>query len=103
VPINPTSPQKVTEVGMVGPSPPPRGCLTPYSFEGNGLSLSRNWPVDFDHNGEIVVWEEDDVFWDGLPLDWALDGVFEEEALAIRDVMEEEFLRENVSMPKVKR
>jgi hypothetical protein len=29
--VNPTSPQKVTEVGMVGPSSPPRGCLTPYS------------------------------------------------------------------------
>jgi hypothetical protein len=86
--------QKVTEVGMVGPSSPPRGCLTPYSSEGNGLSLSRNWPVGFDYNGEIVAWEEDDEFWDGLPLDWALDGAFEEEALAIRDVVEEKFLRE---------
>jgi len=95
VPINPTSPQKVTEVGMVGPSSPQRGCLTPYSTEGNSLSLSRNWPVGFDHNGEIVAWEEDDEF-DGLPLDWALDGAFEEEALAIRDVMEEEFLREKM-------
>jgi hypothetical protein len=88
VPVNPTSPQKVTEVGMVGPSSPLRGCLTPYSSEGNGFSLSRNWPVGFDHNGEIVAWEEDNEFWDGLPLDWALDGAFEE-ALAIRDVMEE--------------
>jgi len=96
VPVNPTSPQKVTEVGMVGPSSPPRGCLTPYSSEGNGLSLSRNRLVSFDHNGEIVAWEEDDEFWDGLPLDWALDGAFEEEALAIRDVMEEEFLREKM-------
>jgi len=88
-------PQKVTEVGMVGPSSPPRGSLTPYSSEGNGLSLSRNWRVGFDHNGEIVAWEEDDELWDGLPLDWALDGPFEE-ALAIRDVMEEEFLREKM-------
>jgi hypothetical protein len=32
-----------------------------------------------------------------------LDGAFEEEALAIWDVMEEEFLRENVSTSKVKR
>jgi hypothetical protein len=96
VPVNPTSPQKVTKVGMVGPSSPSRGCLTLYSFEGNDLSLSRNWHVGFDHNGEIVAWEEDDEFWDGLPLDRALDGAFEEEALAIRDVMEEEFLREKM-------
>lgn len=33
-----------------------------------------------------MAWEEDNEFWDGLPL----DGDFEE-ALAIRDVMEEEF------------
>jgi hypothetical protein len=96
VPVNPTSPQKVIEVEMVGPSSPSRGCLTPYSSEGNGLSLSRIWPVGFDQNGEIVAWEEDNEFWDGLPLDWALDGAFEEEALAIRDVMEEEFLREKM-------
>jgi hypothetical protein len=50
------------------------------------------WPVGFDHNREIVVWEEDeDDYWDGLPLDWAMDGDFGEEALAIRDAMEEEF------------
>jgi len=94
--LNPCPKVPGTEVGMVGPSYPPRGCLTPYSSEGNGLSLSHNWPVGFDYNGEFVAWEEDDVFWDGLPLDWALDGAFEEEALAIRDVMEEEFLREKM-------
>jgi hypothetical protein len=82
--------------GIVGPSSPPRGCLTSFSSEGNGFSLSRNWPVSFDHNGKIVVWEENDEFWDGFPLDWALDGAFEEEALAIWDVMEEEFLREKM-------
>jgi hypothetical protein len=43
-----------------------------------------------------VAWEEDDEFWDGLPLDWALDWAFKEEALAIRDVMEEEFSREKM-------
>jgi hypothetical protein len=38
------------------------------------------------------VWEEaEDDYCDGLPLDWAMDGNFEEEALAIRDAMEEEF------------
>jgi hypothetical protein len=45
-----------------------------------------------DHNGEIVVWEEEeDDYWDGLPLDWAMDGDFGEGALAVRDAMEEEF------------
>jgi hypothetical protein len=29
-------------------------------------------------------------------LDWALDGAFEEETLAIWDIMEEEFLREKM-------
>jgi len=43
-----------------------------------------------------VVWEEDEDYWDGLPLDWALDGSFEEEALVIRDAMEEDFLREKM-------
>jgi len=55
---------------MVGSSSPSRGCQ------------SRNWPVGFDHNGEVV--------------DWDMDGDFEEEALAIRDAMEEEFLREKM-------
>lgn len=31
VPVIFTSPQKVVEVGMVGPSSPPRGCLSPFS------------------------------------------------------------------------
>jgi len=91
-----TSPQKVVEVGLVGPSSPPRGCLSPFPAEGNGFSQSRNWPVGFDNNWEIVVWEEDEDYWDGLPLDWALDGSFEEEALVIRDAMEEDFLREKM-------
>jgi hypothetical protein len=71
---------------MVGPSSPLSGCF-------NGFSQSRNWPIGFDYNGQIVVWEEEDEddYWDGLPLDWVMDGDFGEEALAIRDVMEEEF------------
>jgi hypothetical protein len=70
---------------MVGPSSPPKDCLSPFSpyfAERNRFFQSRNWPVDFDHNGEIMVWEDED-YWDGLPSDWALDGSFEEEALAI--------------------
>jgi hypothetical protein len=45
----------------------------------------------------MVVWEEEeDDFWDGSPLDWALEGAFGEEALAIRDAMEEEFQLEKM-------
>jgi hypothetical protein len=49
-----------------------------------------------------VVLEKEDDFWDGLPLDWALDGDFAldrdfgEEAMAIRDAMEEEFQRDKI-------
>lgn len=38
---------------------------------------------------------EDD-YWDGLPLDWALEGDFGEEALAIRDAMEEDFQQDKM-------
>jgi hypothetical protein len=51
----------------------------------------QEWPVGFDLSGEVVVWEQDDEFWDGMPLDWAMDGVHGEESLAFLDVMEEEF------------
>jgi hypothetical protein len=62
---------------VVVPCSPSSGCL-------NGFSQSRNWPIGFDHNGQIVVWEEEeDDYWDGLPLDWAMDGDFGEEAMAI--------------------
>jgi len=70
---------------VVGPSSPLSGCL-------NGFSQSRNWLVGFDHNREIVMWEEEeDDYWDGLSLDWAMDGDFGEEVMAIQDTMEEEF------------
>jgi hypothetical protein len=76
--------QEANNGGVVGPSSPPSGGC---------FSQSWNWPVGFDHNGEIVVWEEEeDDYWNGLPLDWAMDGDFGEEALAIWDAMEEEFL-----------
>jgi hypothetical protein len=83
--VPPVALQEVNNGGVVGPSSPLSGCF-------NGFSQSRYWPVGFDHNGEIVVWEEDeDDYWDGLPLDWAMDLDFGEEALAIWDAMEEEF------------
>jgi hypothetical protein len=87
----PASPRKVFDVGMVEPSSPPRGCSISSPVEGNGFSQSRNWQIGFDHNGEIVVWEEDIDLWDVSPLDWASEGAFGDEALAIRDAMEEEF------------
>jgi hypothetical protein len=68
-----------------------KGCIISPSIEGNRFSQSRNWSVGFDHNGEIMVWEEEDDYWDGLPLDWASDGAFGEEAMAIWDAMEEDF------------
>jgi len=81
----PASLQEVNNGGVVGLSSPPSGCL-------NGFSQSRNWPVGFDYNGEIVAWEEEEGdYWDGLPLNWTMDGDFGEEAMAIRDAIEEEF------------
>jgi len=94
VPASLALPRKANVVRMVGPSSPSRGC--PAAVEGNGVSQSRNWLVGFDHNREVVVWEDINDFWDDLPLDWAMDGDFEEETLAIRDAMEEEFLREKI-------
>jgi len=90
--VPPFLPREVKDVGMVRPSSPPRGCISPCSVEGNGFSQYRNWPVGFDHNGEIIVWEEEeDDYWEGLPLDWVLEGAFGEAALAIKDAMEEDF------------
>jgi hypothetical protein len=43
-----------------------------------------------------VVWEEDVDLWDVSPLDWALEDAFGDEALAIRDAMEEEFQRDKM-------
>jgi hypothetical protein len=77
--------------------PPPTSChIFPPPVEGNGFSQSQNWPVGFDQNGEIVVWEKDDEFWDGLPLDWVMDGFHDEESLAILDALEEEIHRDKM-------
>jgi hypothetical protein len=43
-----------------------------------------------------VVWEEGVDFWDRLPLDWALNSAFGEEALAIRNAMKVEFQRDKM-------
>jgi hypothetical protein len=73
----PASPREVNKVEEVGPSSPPSGCF-------DSFSQPRN---------DIVVWEEDDDYWDGLPLDWAMEGDFGEKAMAIRDAMEEDYQR----------
>jgi hypothetical protein len=48
---------------------PKRDRIIPSSVEDNGFSQSCAWPVDFDLNKEIVVWEEDVDYWDGLPME----------------------------------
>lgn len=52
--------REVKDVGVVGPSSPPSGCIFPCSVEENGFSQAKSWPVGFDHNREIVVWEEEE-------------------------------------------
>jgi hypothetical protein len=90
VPVPPVVLREVKKVGVVRPSSPSSGCFSPCSIERTGF-------FGFDHNGEIVDWEkEEDDFWDGSPLDWALEGAFGEEALAIREAMEEDFQREKM-------
>jgi hypothetical protein len=93
VSVTPVSPWDVNDVRVLRLSSPPSGCIIPSFVKGNGFYQSRDWPVGFDHNWEILVWEEDVDFWDGLPLDWALDDAFGEEALAIRHAIEKEFQR----------
>jgi hypothetical protein len=46
--------------------------------------------------GRLWFGREDVDFWDVLPLDWASEGAFGEEALAIWDAMEEEFQRDKM-------
>jgi hypothetical protein len=90
--LNPP-PREFKDVG-VERLPSPSSCPPP--VEGNGFSQSRNWPVGFDQNGEIVVWEKDNDFWEGLPLDWEMDGFQDEESLAILDALEEEIHRDKM-------
>jgi hypothetical protein len=78
----------MTACGVFGLPSPLTGC--------NGLSQSQEWLVGFDPSGEIVVWEQDDEFWDRMPLDWAMDGDHGEQSLAILDAIEEKFHRENM-------
>jgi hypothetical protein len=78
-------------LGWLGfPPPPTRRCSSfPLSEKDNGFSLSQHWPVSFDPSGELVVWEKDAEFLEGLPLDWVIDGGYGEESLAILDASEE--------------
>jgi hypothetical protein len=94
--IAPTTSHEAKDVGMIGLHSPPGGHIIPSFVEGNGFSQSQDWPVRYDLNGELVVWEKDGDFWAGLPLDWSLDGVQGEESLAILDAMEDEFHRDKM-------
>jgi len=94
--IAPTASHEAKDVGMIGLHSPLGGRIIPSSVEGNGFSQSHEWLVGFDLNGELVVWEKDGDFWDGLPLDWLLDRVQGEESLAILDAMEDEFHRDKM-------
>jgi hypothetical protein len=58
--VPPVLPWEVKNVRVAGPSSPPSGCIIPHFVEENGFSQSPNWPVGFDYNEEIVVWEEED-------------------------------------------
>jgi hypothetical protein len=40
--------------------------------------------------------EKNDDFWEGLPLDWEMDGVQDEESLAILDALEEDIHRDKM-------
>jgi len=91
-----TASHEAKDVGMIGLHSPLGGRIILSSVEGNGFSQSQDWPVGYDLNGELVVWEKDGDFWDGLPLDWSLDGVQGEESLAILDAMEDEFHRDKM-------
>jgi hypothetical protein len=94
--IAPTASQEAKDVEMIWLHSP-SGCrIIPSSLEDNGFSQSQEWPVGFNLNGELVVWEKGDDFWDGLPLDWTLDGVHGKESLAILDAMEDDFHRDKM-------
>jgi len=60
--IAPTASREVKDVGMKRLHSPPSCRIIPSSVEGNSFSQSQEWPVGFDHYGEIVVWGKDDEF-----------------------------------------
>jgi hypothetical protein len=60
-------PREVKVVGVVGLRSPLSCHIISSSVEGNGFSQSQEWLVGFDSTGEVVFWEKDDEFWDGMP------------------------------------
>jgi len=69
----------------------------------NGITQSQQWPVGFNPSGAVVVWEQDEEFWDGVPLDWEMDDGLEVEWLAILDAITEDFYRDQlVARKKIK-
>jgi len=43
-----------------------------------------------------VVWEQDEEFWDGVPLDWEMDDGLEVESLAILDAITEDIYQDQL-------
>jgi hypothetical protein len=62
----------------------------------NGITQSQQWPVGFSPSGEAMVWEQDEEFWDRVPLDWEMDDGLEVESLAILNVITEDFYRDQL-------
>jgi hypothetical protein len=62
------------------PPPTPRCSFIPSSEKVNGFSLSQHWLVGFDPSREFVVWKKDAEFWEGMPLDWAINGGHDKES-----------------------
>lgn len=57
--IAPTASREAKDVGVLGLHSPSGCCIIPSSIEDNSCSQSQEWPV----------WEKENDFWDGLPLD----------------------------------
>jgi len=62
----------------------------------NGITKFQQWPVGFDHFDEAMMWEQDEEFWDGVPLVWEMDDGLDVESLVILDAIIEDFYRDHL-------
>jgi len=53
-------------------------------------------PVGFHPYGEVVMWEQNEEFWDGMPMDWEMDDGHDVDSLATLDAITEEFYRDQM-------
>jgi len=58
--------------------------------------ISPQWLVGFNPSGEVMVREQDEEFWDGVPLDWEMDDGLDVESLAILDAITKDFYRDQL-------